>query len=88
MDHSIHGCLAFLIEADGKRLLYTGDFRMHGNRAADHQLILSRIAESNLDALIVEGTHFGFDNGNETSEPELQSQIASHARESQGLLLA
>lgn len=88
VDHSIHGCLAFLIEADGKRLLYTGDFRMHGNRPADHQLILSRIAESKLDALIVEGTHFGFDNGSETSEPELQSQIASHARVSQGLLLA
>ncbi|MEZ6088252.1 MAG: hypothetical protein R3C05_09560 [Pirellulaceae bacterium] len=35
VDHSIYGCLAFLIEAEGRRILYTGVTfaAMVGNRA-------------------------------------------------------
>ncbi len=32
VDHSIYGCLAFLIEAKGRRILYTGDLRSHGRK--------------------------------------------------------
>jgi ribonuclease J len=30
VDHSIYGAQAFLIEADGKAVLYSGDLRLHG----------------------------------------------------------
>lgn len=29
VDHSAYGAFMFLIEADGKRVLYTGDYRNH-----------------------------------------------------------
>lgn len=88
VDHSIHGCLAFLIESDGKRLLYTGDLRLHGNRPAEHEAIIAAMSGSGLNALIVEGTHFGFDEGRVTTEAELQNQIASHVDDAVGLVLA
>lgn len=88
VDHSIHGCLAFLIEADGKRLFYTGDLRLHGNRPQDHEAMIDALGGSSLDALIVEGTHFGFDDGSETTETELQTQIAWHTEDTLGLVLA
>jgi ribonuclease J len=49
---------------------------------------MRKVAGSSLDAFIVEGTHFGFENGNENTETELQAQIASYVKESRGLLLA
>jgi len=88
VDHSILGCLAFLIEADGKRLLYTGDLRLHGSRPPDHENIITKLAGSKVDALIVEGTHFGLEDGDLTTEDELKTQIATHVQESQGLVLA
>ena len=30
VDHSAYGACAFLIECDGKRILYSGDIRLHG----------------------------------------------------------
>src|SRR5581483_3570922 len=32
VDHSIYGSVAFLIEAEGKTVLYSGDFRNHGRK--------------------------------------------------------
>ena len=32
VDHSIYGSVAFLIEAEGKTILYSGDFRNHGRK--------------------------------------------------------
>lgn len=88
VDHSIFGCLAFLIEADGKRLLYTGDLRLHGNRPDEHLTIINSLTGSKLDALIVEGTHFGLEHESEVTESQLQSKIVSHVKDSPGLALA
>ncbi|WP_153559425.1 MBL fold metallo-hydrolase [Roseimaritima sediminicola] len=88
VDHSIHGCLAFLIESDDKRILYTGDLRLHGRRQEEHRRIIAELGDTGLDALIVEGTHFGFDNGNEVSEGGLAEEIADHVAAAQGLVLA
>ena len=32
VDQSIYGSVAFLIEAEGKTILYSGDFRNHGRK--------------------------------------------------------
>ena len=55
VDHSAFDAYMFLIEAEGKRILHTGDFRMHGARGRKMPLVLSAFA-GNIDLLIIEGT--------------------------------
>lgn len=42
MDHSAPDAAAFLIEADGKRVFYTGDFRGHGRKG----ILLDRLTKT------------------------------------------
>jgi len=54
-DHSAYDAYMFLIEAEGKRILHTGDFRAHGWKMKG----VFRVLESyikNVDVLIIEGT--------------------------------
>lgn len=58
IDHSAHDSYCLLIEAEGKRLLYSGDLRAHGRKAnLFHQLVSS--PPSSIDVLICEGTQIG-----------------------------
>lgn len=52
-DHSAIGAVMYLIEVGGKRILHTGDFRMHGNREIP---LLHKKEIGNIDLLITEGT--------------------------------
>jgi len=52
LDHSAFDSYGFLIEADGLKLFYTGDFRFHGRKS---NLDITKIPK-NLDLLICEGT--------------------------------
>ena len=51
-DHSAYDSYMFLIEADEKKVLYTGDFRANGR--LDYNELLEEIPE--VDAVIIEGT--------------------------------
>ncbi len=55
VDHSAVDAYAFLVEADGKRLLYSGDFRAHGRKAILFDRLLQRV-KPGIDALLMEGT--------------------------------
>jgi len=58
MDHSGYDASAFLIEAEGKKIFYSGDFRGHGRKAK----LLDRLVEKpilNVDCLLLEGTTIG-----------------------------
>lgn len=58
VDHSAFDALAFLIEADGKRVFYSGDFRGHGRKSA----LFTRMVDSppkGIDCLLMEGTMIG-----------------------------
>jgi mRNA degradation ribonuclease J1/J2 len=44
VDHSAFGALAFLVEADGKSLLYSGDLRWHGRKPGMMKTIIEQIA--------------------------------------------
>jgi ribonuclease J len=55
VDHSAFDAYMLLIEADGKRVLHTGDFRMHGARGRKMPLVFETFAK-NIDVLITEGT--------------------------------
>ncbi len=56
VDHSGFDAYSLLIEADGCRLFYTGDFRGHGRKAALFERLL-REPPGDIDVLVMEGTH-------------------------------
>ncbi len=58
VDHSAFDALAFLIEADGKRLFYSGDFRGHGRKRALFKQILEN-PPKDIDCLLMEGSMLG-----------------------------
>lgn len=55
VDHSAFDAYMLLIESEGKRILHTGDFRMHGARGGKMSDVFKKYAH-NIDVLIIEGT--------------------------------
>ncbi len=78
-DHSAYDAFMFLIEAEGKRILHTGDFRLHGFRGKATLKLLSQYAQS-IDVLIIEGTQLSRDTRQTMSELELQKEISKQIR--------
>ena len=70
VDHSCFGAFAFEVEAGGKRVVYSGDFRDHGHIGKATDMMLDRVAPG-ADALLLEGTMIGRRGENVMSEPEL-----------------
>ena len=65
-DHSSFQPYMFLLETDGKRILHTGDFRLHGQRS---EMITDRLRTlGNIDLLITEGTTLSREGENWTEE--------------------
>ncbi len=73
-DHSAYDSLMFVIEAEGKRILHTGDFRLHGFRSKATEKLLRRYA-SDIDIMIVEGTRISGGTHSGLSEYELQEKF-------------
>ncbi len=55
VDHSAYNSAMFLIYVDGKKVLYTGDYRCHGKKWVLFRPMLERIGK--IDLLITEGTN-------------------------------
>lgn len=55
VDHSAYDSYMFLIEAEDKKILHTGDFRTHGFRGKGVESVLKKYV-GKVDALICEGT--------------------------------
>jgi len=55
VDHSAFDAYGFLIEIDGRRILYSGDFRGHGRKGALTERFLQN-PPAGIDVLIMEGT--------------------------------
>ena len=87
VDHSIFGCLAYLIEADGKSVLYTGDLRLHGRKPGMAKRLIEVLSKHSIDVMLMEGTHFGFPDGNEVTEYELEDEIVKHVSEASELVV-
>src|SRR5262249_3857675 len=58
VDHSAYDAYAVLVEADGKRLFYPGDFRAHGRKAGLTERLIAD-PPRNVDILLMEGTCVG-----------------------------
>ena len=80
IDHSAADSYMFVIEAEGKRVLYTGDFRMHG--LCHHvleKLVNTYIGE--IDVLITEGTSLSRDADDCISEVDVLDDISSYIQD-------
>lgn len=81
-DHSAFDAYMLLIEAYGKRLLYSGDFRLHGRKGALVRAMMAR-PPADLDALVMEGTNLGTDKPS-ASEVDLEARFADLFRTTAG----
>lgn len=88
VDHSTFDCLALLIEADGKRILYSGDLRMHGRKPGMAESLFQSLHGQPLDALIMEGTHMGGHRERGPTEHQLEDDILQHLHSAKDLVLA
>ena len=80
IDHSAADSYMFVIEAEGKRVLYTGDFRIHGLRHhVLDKLVNTYIGE--VDVLITEGTSLFRDADDCISEATVLDDISSYIQD-------
>ena len=88
VDHSAYDAYGFLIEADGRKLFYSGDFRGHGRKGK----LLDRFItgfRGGVDALLVEGTSIGRAEAalRYETERELEVQFASAFADAECMVL-
>ena len=74
VDHSVLDSYMFLIEAEGKRILHTGDFRTHGYKGKAMPKMLSGMV-GKIDALITEGTTLSRTGEEPPMERDLQKAL-------------
>lgn len=88
VDHSAYDSYALLIESDGQRIFYSGDFRAHGRKAALFEKIVAN-PPKNIDALLLEGTSIGRINDDESFETErdLENRLVETMSKTSGLTL-
>ena len=88
VDHSIYGAQAFLIEAEGKSVLYSGDLRMHGRKPGMHRSLIQAVKNRTIDVLLMEGTHISHPDHRGKNEYDLEDEIVGHVQTAAGLVLA
>lgn len=82
VDHSAFDAYMFLIEAEGLRILHTGDFRNHGFRGKAVEKVLAKLVKQ-VDWLICEGTMLSRPDEKVMTEKELQEEARKLMRENQ-----
>ena len=85
MDHSAYDAHALLVEAHGKRLFYSGDFRGHGRKAKLFERFLAN-PPADIDLLLMEGTTLSRDEPC-VSETDVEDQALEVMRATSGIVL-
>lgn len=80
-DHSAFDSYMLLCEADGEKILYTGDFRSNGRKPFD---MLLNSLPTKIDKLICEGTALSRDNYIPKTESELEEEARKLFSEHKG----
>ena len=89
VDHSAFDAYSMLIEAEGRRLFYTGDFRGHGRKRSLFRRLLAEPSIKGVDVLLMEGTHLGRqEHAIAQTEFSLEDDIAQSISSTSGLVLA
>ena len=87
VDHSAYDAYALLIEADGRRLFYSGDIRTHGRK----RHLVEKLIESPpraINTLLLEGTTLGRHGGEgPESEDQIESKLVDIFQSTVGLAL-
>jgi ribonuclease J len=88
MDHSAFDSYAFLIEADGHRLFYTGDLRGHGRKSAVFERLVAH-PPPHVDVLLMEGTAIQRQHTEDgfPTESELEEKLTAIFRQTPGMPL-
>jgi ribonuclease J len=85
VDHSGFDSYAFLVEAEGKRIFYSGDFRGHGKKSRLFDKFIAH-PPKNIDYLIMEGTGIDGKDGYSEKEEELRDRLVTIFKENSGLV--
>ncbi|MBU1044745.1 MAG: MBL fold metallo-hydrolase [Candidatus Omnitrophica bacterium] len=80
VDHSAFDAFAFLIEAEGKRLFYSGDFRAHGRKAVLFKQLVDN-PPKDIDCLLMEGSALGRDDAQYKTESEVEKRFIEILKE-------
>ncbi|MFC1906896.1 MBL fold metallo-hydrolase [Chloroflexota bacterium] len=83
VDHSAPDAVAFLIEGDGQRVFYSGDFRGHGRKG----ILLDRITKNpptGIDYLVMEGSMLGRSEGLYKDEEAVEQAMCDLIRRQEG----
>jgi ribonuclease J len=73
-DHSAFDSYSFLVEAEGKSIFYSGDFRNHGRKSKAFKWFTQN-APQNVDCLLLEGTTIGRENKPFKTEAEIENEL-------------
>ena len=74
VDHSAPNSFAFLVEAGGARLFYSGDFRAHGRKGVLFEKLIQN-PPSDIDVLLMEGTMLERSDGGFPDESAVEEVI-------------
>lgn len=85
VDHSAYDSYMFLIEADGKRILHTGDFRTHGPIGKDIPNMLKDVGK--VDVLICEHTTLSRTDETFMTEEMLQEEAVNLIKENKYIFI-
>ncbi|KQT74913.1 MBL fold metallo-hydrolase [Methylobacterium sp. Leaf465] len=88
IDHSAYDAYALLVEAGGQRLLYSGDLRAHGRKAALFEGLV-RDPPRGIDTLLLEGSSLGrlVDDRTFPSEAEIEDRFVGLFGDTAGMAL-
>ncbi|HYM38537.1 MAG TPA: MBL fold metallo-hydrolase [Thermoplasmata archaeon] len=85
VDHSVLGSVGYVVETKAGNVAYTGDFRLHGARAAESRAFLEKAKARDPVALLIEGTHI--EDSKIESEDEVQEKLTTVVSQTRGLVL-
>jgi ribonuclease J len=81
-DHSGFDAYMLLVEVDGRKILYSGDFRLHGRKAGLVEGIM-QTPPKDINLLILEGTNLGTEKPT-ISESQLEERFVALAKKTSG----
>ncbi|MFO7791565.1 MAG: MBL fold metallo-hydrolase [Candidatus Saliniplasma sp.] len=83
VDHSVPGASSYIVETEGKKVLYTGDIRFHGTYPLSIDEYAAKVGDD-VDVMICEGTRV--DSESLITEEDVKQQIIDEIKEVEGLV--
>ncbi len=88
VEHSVPGAYGFIVHTSKGPIVYTGDLRMHGPKAAMTREFIEKAAKSKPVALLTEGTRVGYESEHNYTEQEVEEKVSGIVKESKGIVFA